>query len=116
MVVDPRSNAPLSVGDLIKAISQLATELESALDFSRWMSEEDAALFIEAIFEVNAVGLARLDSLNANKLFQASELRTCERGHDRDYGIMGALDVSIPVDYSMRLDTLKDHFTVSLQN
>jgi hypothetical protein len=115
-VLNPRSKALLSVGDLIKAISQISTELESALDISQWMSEEDFALFTDAIFEISAVGLARLDSMNANELYLASNHRMCERVHDRVYGIMGALDVSMPVDYSLDVDQLKNKFIVSLHN
>jgi hypothetical protein len=115
MVINPRSNAPLRVSDLIKAFGQIATELDSALDFSTWMPEEDSGLFISAMFEVNGVALAHLDNLNANELLLGSKHRICERAHDRVYGIMGA-GVSIPVDYSMNVDTLQEHFIVSLHN
>jgi hypothetical protein len=98
------------------SLTQLETELDGAISTSGWMSPSDYSLYTAAADSVSSIALARLDSMNANELLLASHHRTCQRAHDKVYGIMGALGVQMPVDYGMDPAELERMFIVALNN
>jgi hypothetical protein len=116
VIVGKFSKHPLTIQDLMMSLTQLETELDGAISTSGWMSPSDYSLYTAAADSVSSIALARLDSMNANELLLASHHRTCQRAHDKVYGIMGALGVQMPVDYGMDPAELERMFIVALNN
>lgn len=86
-------------------------------DPDHWgLTEDDISLILRAINTVNIVSLHKLGSMNAGELLLASRQRTAWSPHDRVYGIMGAIGVSIAVDYKADPKELMNSFLVELHN
>lgn len=80
------------------------------------LTEDDISLILRAINTVNTVSLHKLGSMNAGELLLASRQRTTWSPHDRVYGIMGAIGVSIAVDYKADPEDIMNSFLVELHN
>jgi hypothetical protein len=79
-------------------------------------SEADIDDWLKAIDAVYRINLHNLMSMNAIQLLLTSGHRTCERPHDRVYGIMGAIGITIPVDYEKDPADVMNEFLVELHN
>lgn len=80
------------------------------------LTEHDISLILRAIDTVNIVSLHNLGSMNAGELLLASRQRTAWSPHDRVYGIMGAIGVSMAVDYKADANDVMNFFLVELHN
>ncbi|KAF2122729.1 hypothetical protein BDV96DRAFT_561280 [Lophiotrema nucula] len=114
VVREVETGAPLTVRDLIRAFTQIETELLIFKMITDWMTVEDRALFDAATAAVKSVALSNLDNMNARELYLASEHRVCQRDHDRVYAIMNALGVIVPIDYTAPLEAIKQTFLLEL--
>ncbi|KAJ5937949.1 hypothetical protein N7454_004291 [Penicillium verhagenii] len=138
-ILHQHSQKPITVRHLVKTLRYVNGALQDRhplSDFTKWMqaggggglisilnpptalgiNEHDVKVWLEAIDTVNTINLHRLESMNANELLLASTHRTCKRPHDRVYGIMGAIGVNVPVDYTMNPSDLMDRFLIELHN
>ncbi len=75
---------------------------------------EDVASAFEALRSIDRVALRRLVNMNAAEVMQAAAHRVCERDHDRVYGIMGAIGITVPVDYRLPAPAVMDMFLAEL--
>ncbi len=80
------------------------------------LTETDIATLLKAIETVNIISLHGLGTMNAGELLLASTYRFASTPHDRVYGIMGALGVSVTVDYNKDPKLVVDEFLVELHN
>ncbi|KAJ5646838.1 hypothetical protein N7490_003210 [Penicillium lividum] len=105
------------IWDALARISEPCNEL-SILDYTDEMkaTTSDVDLWFKAVDAVNQINLHNLISMNAGQLLLTSTHRTCKRPHDRVYGIMGAIGISIPVDYKRDPSEVMDMFLVELHN
>ncbi|KAF7712439.1 Uncharacterized protein PECH_003234 [Penicillium ucsense] len=131
------SNNAITINHLVKTLQYVNESLRIACgpnwEGGAWMSEEintsileppeslpiteaDVKLWLEAIDAVTRINLHKLNSMNASELLLTSTHRTCKRPHDRVYGIMGAIGVTIPVDYTMDPAKVMERFIVELHN
>ncbi len=123
------SGNPITIRHLSRTMSQIHDLLEilftphndapqGVLDKpQRWgMCEEDIHLVFQALDAVNRISLHKLSNMNASELLLACTHRVSERAHDRVYGIMGAIGVTVPVDYKADADEIMSAFMVELHN
>ncbi|EFR02713.1 hypothetical protein MGYG_05711 [Nannizzia gypsea CBS 118893] len=103
---------------LIKKDTGMLTEAIDAIERLEQSGTTKAFLHgrLEAFAAVNTIGLHTLISMNAIELLRTSARRKCKRPHDRVYGIMGAIGVKVPVDYSKDPIKVMDMFLVKLHN
>jgi hypothetical protein len=124
-----QSGNPITIKHLVKTLRHVNDSLHRIIDPSSGsiyniidrpdglgMSEEDIAHVFKALDAVNTIFLHKLLSMNASELLMTSSHRSCERPHDRVYGIMGAIGVVVPVDYSENPSRIMDMFLVELHN
>jgi len=123
-----KTGNPITIKHLIKTMRHVSESLQQIidpLDEARNIlnrpnllnaSEADIKDVLEALDAVNTINLHRLLSMNASELLLTSTHRTCERLHDRVYGIMGAIGVVVPVDYDKDASEIMDMFLVELHN
>ena len=123
------SGNPLTIRHIIRTLSQIhelllilfdphADAPQGVLDRPElWgMCAQDITLVFDALEAVNRIALHQLANMNASELLLACTHRVTERPHDRVYGIMGAIGVTIPVDYKLDADKVMDMFMVELHN
>lgn len=115
-LIRPRSNEPLKVSDLVYGMSHIRDELKSWIQSHTIDDPEKFGLVLEAWEAVEITMFGRVDGANALQLLQASHRRFCSRAHDRTYGIMNALGVSVRVDYSLPAQTVANEMTLALWN
>ena len=125
-----KSGNPLTIRHLVRTLAELYDCLYLLFTPSRgsppqgildkpeeWdMCEDDISLVLQALDAVNLISLHKLVSMNAAELLLASTHRVCGRPHDRVYGIMGAIGVTVPVDYKADPTRVINMFLVELHN
>ncbi|KAL5044718.1 hypothetical protein BDW71DRAFT_209093 [Aspergillus fruticulosus] len=79
-------------------------------------TETEIDAWFRACDAVNHTNLHNLMSMNAGQLLMTSMHRTCQQPHDRIYGIMGAIGVSVEVDYSKPPSKVMNDFLLKLYN
>ncbi|RYP55141.1 hypothetical protein DL768_000260 [Monosporascus sp. mg162] len=120
---------PITIRHLISTLQAIHEGLEMLFTSGRvpsqgildqpeaWnMCEEDVALVFQALDAVNLISLHKLANMNASELLLACAHRVCQRPHDRAYGIMGAIGVTVPVNYSADPSAIMNVFLVELHN
>ncbi|KAI9685655.1 MAG: hypothetical protein M1822_004215 [Bathelium mastoideum] len=118
ILLHPESKKPLRITDLVYALSSIRTSLKG------WLQDDPPAnpdperleLAIAAWDAVETTTFGRVEGANALQLLSASERRTCTRAHDRIYDIMNALGVSVPVDYTLQAEQVKEAMMLALFN
>ncbi|GKZ29747.1 hypothetical protein AbraIFM66950_006374 [Aspergillus brasiliensis] len=126
-ILHQQSQTPLTVRHLVRTLSYIRTALQriaepgnqlSILQYpdSMHATEADIDAWFRATDAVNRINLHNLMSMNAGQLLLTSSHRTCKRLHDRVYGIMGAIGVTIPVDYTKDPVEVMNSFLVELHN
>lgn len=81
-----------------------------------YVDSNDKSLVFQAMDTVNTVSVHNLGTMNAGDLLLASRQRTASTAHDRVYGIMGAIGVTLRVDYHSDPDRVFDDFLLHLHN
>lgn len=81
-----------------------------------YLDNNDISLVFQALDTVNTVSLHNLGTMNAGELLLSSKQRTASTAHDRVYGIMGAIGVTLPVNYRSDPDRALDDFLLQLHN
>ncbi|PYH88581.1 hypothetical protein BO71DRAFT_391303, partial [Aspergillus ellipticus CBS 707.79] len=126
-VLHRQGKTPLTIRHLIKTLSYILNALNAISDeFNKYSilqypekmraTEADIDLWFKATDAVNWINLHNLMSMNASQLLLTSTHRTCRRPHDRVYGIMGAIGVTVPVDYTKDPEVVMNEFLVELHN
>ncbi|KAJ4414709.1 hypothetical protein N0V82_007761 [Gnomoniopsis sp. IMI 355080] len=122
------SGNPVTVKHLSNTIRAIRDELMDVMGYNYGQSvlddpelcgltEDDISLITRAIDEVNIVSLHNLGSMNAGELLLASKKRKAWDPLDRVYGIMGAIGVTMKVDYKgIDPDLVMNDFLVKLHN
>lgn len=107
---------PLRILDLIRSLTLVEGELTAALEHMDLMKPEDMSLLLAAWDGSRKIALGRLETKNSLELLHASRQRTSTRPQDMFYGIMNALGISIPVDYSLPEAAVRRQFTLAALN
>ncbi|KAI3392703.1 hypothetical protein diail_5260 [Diaporthe ilicicola] len=81
-----------------------------------YLSSSDISLVFQALDTVNTVSVHNLGTMNAGELLLASKQRTASAPQDRAYGIMGAIGVTLKVDYRLHPDHVFDDLLLELHN
>lgn len=81
-----------------------------------YVDNHDISLGFQALDTVNTISVHNLGTMNAGGLLLASKQRTASTAHDRVYGIMGAIGVTLTVDYRSNPDDVFDDFLLQLHN
>ncbi|RAL03709.1 uncharacterized protein BO80DRAFT_422641 [Aspergillus ibericus CBS 121593] len=126
-ILHQQSGNPLTIRHLVKTLRYIRVALHqinepgnprSILQYPETMRATDADIdsWFQATDAVNQINLHNLMSMNAGQLLLTSTHRTCRRPHDRVYGIMGAIGVTIPVDYTRDPGEVMNAFLVELHN
>lgn len=106
----------LRILDLIRSLTLVEGELTAALEHINLMKPEDMSLLLAAWDGSRKIALGRLETKTSLELLHASHQSTSTRPHDMFYGIMNALGISIPVDYSLPEATVRRQFTLAALN